>query len=135
MATRRQLVSSLKTRSFASSSCLLNQPPPPPSSASRPPPGPSADPATHFGFQSVPESLKESLGTPALRPRPARETDTLNFRWQPVKGVFSSVASSYDVMNDAMSLGIHRLWKDHYVQKVRAAQTSLGELARTGSAS
>lgn len=35
-----------------------------------------------------------------------------------VKGVFSSVASSYDVMNDAMSLGIHRLWKDHYVQKM-----------------
>lgn len=35
-----------------------------------------------------------------------------------VKGVFSSVASSYDVMNDAMSLGIHRLWKDHYVSKL-----------------
>jgi demethylmenaquinone methyltransferase/2-methoxy-6-polyprenyl-1,4-benzoquinol methylase len=29
-----------------------------------------------------------------------------------VHGVFSSVASRYDVMNDAMSLGIHRLWKD-----------------------
>ena len=28
-----------------------------------------------------------------------------------VRGVFSSVAASYDVMNDAMSLGIHRLWK------------------------
>lgn len=28
-----------------------------------------------------------------------------------VGGVFSSVASSYDVMNDAMSLGMHRLWK------------------------
>lgn len=35
-----------------------------------------------------------------------------------MKGVFSSVASSYDVMNDAMSLGIHRLWKDHYVKKM-----------------
>lgn len=35
-----------------------------------------------------------------------------------VKGVFSAVASKYDVMNDAMSLGIHRLWKDHYVQKM-----------------
>lgn len=35
----------------------------------------------------------------------------------PVKGVFSSVASSYDLMNDAMSLGIHRLWKNHYVAK------------------
>ena len=29
--------------------------------------------------------------------------------------MFSSVASSYDVMNDAMSLGIHRLWKDSFV--------------------
>ena len=29
-----------------------------------------------------------------------------------VHGVFSSVASRYDLMNDAMSLGIHRLWKD-----------------------
>ncbi len=28
-----------------------------------------------------------------------------------VRSVFSSVASSYDVMNDAMSLGVHRLWK------------------------
>lgn len=36
----------------------------------------------------------------------------------PVGGVFSSVASSYDVMNDAMSLGIHRLWKDHFVSKL-----------------
>lgn len=35
-----------------------------------------------------------------------------------VRGVFSSVASSYDVMNDAMSFGIHRLWKDHYVSKL-----------------
>ena len=29
--------------------------------------------------------------------------------------VFSSVAESYDVMNDAMSLGIHRCWKDTFV--------------------
>lgn len=32
-----------------------------------------------------------------------------------VGGVFSSVASSYDLMNDTMSLGIHRLWKDSFV--------------------
>ncbi|KAH8925277.1 UbiE/COQ5 methyltransferase [Atractiella rhizophila] len=51
---------------------------------------------THFGFKSIPESLKEKL----------------------VGGVFSSVASSYDVMNDAMSLGIHRLWKDHFVKRM-----------------
>jgi 2-methoxy-6-polyprenyl-1,4-benzoquinol methylase len=34
---------------------------------------------------------------------------------RPVGQVFSSVASSYDLMNDAMSLGIHRLWKDRFV--------------------
>ena len=45
---------------------------------------------THFGFQDVPEHEKAGR----------------------VQGVFSSVASKYDVMNDAMSLGIHRLWKD-----------------------
>ena len=32
-----------------------------------------------------------------------------------VQGVFSSVADSYDLMNDAMSLGVHRLWKDAFV--------------------
>ena len=32
--------------------------------------------------------------------------------------VFSSVASSYDSMNDFMSLGIHRLWKDHFVRNL-----------------
>lgn len=32
--------------------------------------------------------------------------------------VFSSVASSYDLMNDMMSLGIHRLWKDHFVRNL-----------------
>lgn len=32
--------------------------------------------------------------------------------------VFSSVASSYDTMNDLMSLGVHRLWKDHFVRSL-----------------
>lgn len=32
--------------------------------------------------------------------------------------VFSSVAESYDLMNDAMSLGIHRLWKDEFVGQI-----------------
>jgi len=36
----------------------------------------------------------------------------------PVAGVFSNVASSYDTMNDLMSLGIHRLWKDHFVRSI-----------------
>jgi len=33
--------------------------------------------------------------------------------------VFSSVASKYDVMNDAMSGGLHRLWKDKFVRRVK----------------
>jgi len=48
------------------------------------------DRTTHFGFETIPEHDKAGR----------------------VRGVFSSVASKYDVMNDAMSLGIHRLWKD-----------------------
>ena len=45
---------------------------------------------THFGFQTVDEDAKAGM----------------------VHGVFSSVASRYDVMNDLMSGGVHRLWKD-----------------------
>lgn len=45
---------------------------------------------THFGFQTVDEGAKAGL----------------------VHGVFSRVASKYDIMNDLMSLGIHRIWKD-----------------------
>ena len=56
-------------------------------------PGADSLKTTHFGYQTVPESSKEGL----------------------VKEVFSSVASKYDLMNDAMSLGIHRLWKNHFV--------------------
>lgn len=44
---------------------------------------------THFGFETVPESEKAHR----------------------VKGVFSSVANKYDLMNDLMSAGMHRLWK------------------------
>jgi demethylmenaquinone methyltransferase/2-methoxy-6-polyprenyl-1,4-benzoquinol methylase len=36
-----------------------------------------------------------------------------------VGGVFSSVARSYDLMNDLMSGGMHRLWKDRFVAKVK----------------
>ncbi|WP_448658851.1 class I SAM-dependent methyltransferase [Sphingomonas sp. CJ99] len=36
-----------------------------------------------------------------------------------VGSVFSSVAARYDLMNDAMSGGLHRLWKDAFVRKVR----------------
>ena len=49
---------------------------------------------THFGFKEVDASEKQSH----------------------VKGVFSSVAENYDVMNDAMSMGMHRIWKKILVE-------------------
>jgi demethylmenaquinone methyltransferase/2-methoxy-6-polyprenyl-1,4-benzoquinol methylase len=52
------------------------------------------DKTTHFGFETVAEQEK------------ARK----------VAGVFSSVAGRYDVMNDLMSMGLHRLWKTFAVQ-------------------
>lgn len=36
-----------------------------------------------------------------------------------VQGVFGSVASKYDIMNDVMSGGIHRLWKDRFIREIR----------------
>ncbi|KAJ1908962.1 hypothetical protein IWQ60_011433 [Tieghemiomyces parasiticus] len=56
----------------------------------------SATSETHFGFRNVPETDKERL----------------------VAQVFSSVATNYDVMNDAMSGGIHRLWKDQFIRRL-----------------
>ena len=38
---------------------------------------------------------------------------------QRVGGVFASVAARYDLMNDAMSGGMHRLWKDRFVRRVK----------------
>jgi len=35
-----------------------------------------------------------------------------------VGGVFSNVAEQYDVMNDAMSLGVHRIWKNEFVDSI-----------------
>ena len=35
-----------------------------------------------------------------------------------VHKVFEAVASSYDLMNDLMSAGVHRLWKDHFVRMI-----------------
>ncbi|HUW76649.1 MAG TPA: bifunctional demethylmenaquinone methyltransferase/2-methoxy-6-polyprenyl-1,4-benzoquinol methylase UbiE [Gallionella sp.] len=60
---------------------------------------------THFGFETVAEEEK------------ARK----------VAGVFTSVASKYDVMNDLMSVGLHRLWKRYAVSisGVRAGQRVL----------
>ncbi|HET9629012.1 MAG TPA: class I SAM-dependent methyltransferase [Novosphingobium sp.] len=51
-----------------------------------------------------------------------------------VGAVFSSVAKKYDVMNDAMSAGLHRLWKDRFVRRVkpRAGEAILDMAGGTG---
>jgi demethylmenaquinone methyltransferase / 2-methoxy-6-polyprenyl-1,4-benzoquinol methylase len=51
-----------------------------------------------------------------------------------VGAVFSSVASRYDLMNDAMSAGMHRLWKDRFVRRVkpRAGELILDMAGGTG---
>ncbi|KAF7892011.1 hypothetical protein EAF00_008313 [Botryotinia globosa] len=66
---------------------------------------------THFGFQTVPEAEKEAR----------------------VAGVFSNVAASYDTMNDFMSLGIHRLWKDHFVRSINPGFTPPASSTSTSS--
>ena len=67
---------------------------------------------THFGYQAVAEAEKAER----------------------VRGVFDSVATRYDLMNDLMSLGIHRLWKRFAVQLtgVRAGQRVLDLASGTG---
>lgn len=51
-----------------------------------------------------------------------------------VGAVFSSVAKKYDIMNDAMSGGMHRLWKDRFVRRVkpRADESILDMAGGTG---
>lgn len=49
--------------------------------------------------------------------------------------VFSNVAESYDVMNDAMSLGVHRIWKDTFIGglaplKMRKVLNEKGEVIK-----
>ncbi|KAB2111013.1 hypothetical protein AG0111_0g1728 [Alternaria gaisen] len=83
-------------RCFSCSVRQAQQTPPPKS----PQDGPQT---THFGFETISEALKE----------------------QRVGAVFSSVASSYDSMNDFMSLGIHRLWKDHFVRNLNPGRNPL----------
>lgn len=46
-----------------------------------------------------------------------------------VSAVFSSVASKYDIMNDAMSFGIHRLWKDQFCNMIPRTAPSLLDVA------
>lgn len=52
---------------------------------------------THFGFSTVNENEKQSM----------------------VRGVFDSVAEKYDIMNDVMSGGLHRLWKNDFISQLR----------------
>ncbi len=61
--------------------------------SSEPSPESSGQGTTHFGFRDVPVADKQKL----------------------VGEVFSSVAGNYDLMNDLMSLGIHRVWKRYFV--------------------
>lgn len=72
--------------------------------------GGDAETTTHFGDRTVPAHEKEGL----------------------VRGVFSSVASNYDIMNDFMSGGLHRVWKDDFVRRLGlgAAARATGESPR-----
>lgn len=72
----------------------------------------SQDEQTHFGFRQVP----------------------LNEKAQLVRGVFDSVASKYDVMNDLMSFGIHRIWKQiaGHLSCVRSGEAVLDIAGGTG---
>jgi demethylmenaquinone methyltransferase/2-methoxy-6-polyprenyl-1,4-benzoquinol methylase len=54
---------------------------------------------THFGFKEVEVSEKEPL----------------------VQEIFTNVASKYDIMNDFMSLGIHKLWKNEMMKEIAPA--------------
>ena len=56
--------------------------------------GSSAPASTHFGFKTVDAGAKKAL----------------------VADVFAKVADKYDLMNDVMSAGVHRLWKDEFVR-------------------
>ena len=70
-------------------------------------------------------------------------TETVSFGYEDVSpeektsrvgSVFTSVASRYDIMNDAMSGGMHRLWKDRFVRRVkpRAGEQILDMAGGTG---
>ena len=71
-----------------------------------------SDDKTHFGFQQIPVEEKVKR----------------------VAGVFHSVADKYDVMNDLMSLGIHRLWKRFTLSQtgLKAGQRVLDLAGGTG---
>jgi demethylmenaquinone methyltransferase/2-methoxy-6-polyprenyl-1,4-benzoquinol methylase len=70
------------------------------------------EPTTHFGYRDVPVDEKEKL----------------------VGRVFTSVAAKYDVMNDLMSFGIHRIWKRWFASTsgIRAGDRVLDLAGGTG---
>ncbi len=76
------------------------------------PPGDTPEDTVDFGFREVPTHEKAPL----------------------VRGIFDSVASRYDLMNDLMSLGVHRLWKAAMVDwlRPRAGQNILDVAGGTG---
>ncbi len=73
---------------------------------------PESAETTHFGYRSVDRKAKASL----------------------VRGVFDSVADRYDLMNDLMSAGLHRLWKRYAVNQaaVRRGHVVLDLAGGTG---
>ena len=73
------------------------------------------DQTTHFGFETV--HAAEKAGK--------------------VQGVFNSVAAKYDVMNDVMSIGIHRIWKEVMMDWLapRCGQTLIDVAGGTGDVS
>jgi demethylmenaquinone methyltransferase/2-methoxy-6-polyprenyl-1,4-benzoquinol methylase len=73
---------------------------------------PSSAETTDFGFRRVPRAAKRGM----------------------VRAVFDNVASRYDLMNDLMSLGVHRVWKDVLVTALdpRPRRTLLDLAAGTG---
>eukprot|EP00906_Rhabdomonas_costata_P011446 RCo016316 len=84
------------SRALASSSKRAASTSAPSSSSTSAAAAPKEAGTTHFGFQEVPVADKAKL----------------------VGGVFHKVADSYDLMNDVMSVGIHRLWKNSFVELV-----------------
>jgi demethylmenaquinone methyltransferase/2-methoxy-6-polyprenyl-1,4-benzoquinol methylase len=76
--------------------------------ADRPNLGHGGDSDTDFGFRRVPQAAKKPM----------------------VRAVFDSVAPKYDVMNDIMSMGIHRVWKRIFATRLRPSPArSLLDLA------
>ncbi|GAA6175906.1 bifunctional demethylmenaquinone methyltransferase/2-methoxy-6-polyprenyl-1,4-benzoquinol methylase UbiE [Sulfitobacter pacificus] len=73
------------------------------------------DKTTHFGSQTVPEDDKAGM----------------------VRSLFSDVANKYDIMNDVMSVGIHRIWKEAMMDWLapRAGQKLLDVAGGTGDVS